>query len=115
MTMVNIVTDNDADVYVAFQYVDSNDNPIDITGATFMMDLRRHAEDATAFLQLTSGDTGGIAIYDAPNGIFTLMITKEQLLALSIGDYDQSCIMTLNTVRVPMWSGTLTNNWGPTR
>jgi hypothetical protein len=114
MTTVNITCENDADFYRTFQYLDSNSNPIDITGATFAMDVRRHAEDATVFLQLTSPDNG-ITATDPTHGFFTLLITKEQLLQLSPGDYDQSLIMTLGGIRVRMWSGVLTNNWGPTR
>ena len=114
MAIVNLTCENDADFYRTFQYLDVNNNPIDITGATFAMDVRRHAEDATVFLQLTSPDAG-ITATDPTNGFFTLLITREQLLQLSPGDYDQSLIMTLGGIRVRMWSGVLTNNWGPTR
>jgi|SRR5215831_1470512 len=114
MPTVNITTQNDADFYRQFAYQSSDGTPIDLTGGTFAMDVRRHAEDATVFMQLSSAN-GDIAIQDAINGKFTVLITKEKLLALSPGDYAQSLIMTQNGLRIPIWSGMLTNNWGPTR
>ena len=114
MAIVNLTCENDADFYRAFTYQTAALTPIDLTGATFAMDVRRHAEDATVFLQLSTA-TGEITITEAPNGVFTILITKEKLLALTPGDYDQSLIMTQNGIRVRVWSGTLTNNWGPTR
>ena len=114
MSIVNITCANDADFYRAFSYLNSSLAPIDITGAVFAMDVRRHAEDATVFMQLSSA-TGDITITDATNGVFTLLITKEKLLALSPGDYEQSLIMTNNGLRTRIWSGSLTNLWGPTR
>jgi hypothetical protein len=115
MAIVNITVENDADFYRVFQYVVvSSGAPIDITGATMEMMLRRHAADETAMLRLAT-DTGEIALTDAANGKFTVLIVQSTLVRLGLGDFDQSNIMTLNGFKTKLWSGTLTNNPGPTR
>jgi hypothetical protein len=116
MTTFNITVENDADFYREFQYVVDGVTltPIDITGATMEMMLRRHAADETAMLRLAT-DTGEIALTDAANGKFTVLIVQSTLVRLGLGDFDQSNIMTLNGFKTKLWSGTLTNNPGPTR
>jgi hypothetical protein len=113
--IVNITVSNDADFYRAFQYVMASDNaPIDITGASLEMMLRRHAEDAEALLRLGT-DTGEMVLTDPANGLFTVMIRQDVLRRLDLGSYDHSNIMTLAGMKTKIWSGTLTNNAGPTR
>lgn len=115
MTIVNITTENDADFYRVFQYVVvEGGDPIDITGATMEMMLRRHKEDVAAVLRLAT-DTGEIVVVDAENGKFTVMITQDTLHRLGLGDFDHSNIMTINGIKLRMWSGLLTNIAGPTR
>lgn len=117
MTTVNITVENDADFYRTFQYVvASSGNPIDITGYSLEMMLRRHASDATAVLRLGT-DTGEITIIDAPNGMFTVRIVQDTLEHLGLGDFDHSLIMAdaSNIGKTKIWSGTLTNTAGPTR
>jgi hypothetical protein len=115
MSTVNITVSNDADFYRAFQYVVSaSGTPIDISGASMEMMLRRHAEDAEALLRLAT-DTGEIVLYDPANGFFTVMIRQDTLKRLGLGSYDQSLIMTLGGLKIKIWDGTLINNAGPTR
>ena len=80
------------------------------------MMLRRQASDVTALLRLAT-DTGEIAIIDPVNGMFTVRIVQVTLEKLGLGDFDQSLILTDATGigKTPIWSGTLTNNAGPTR
>jgi hypothetical protein len=116
MATVNITCANDADFYCAFQYA-SNDTipvPIDLTGASLEMMLRRRAADVAALLRLGT-DTGEIALIDPPFGRFTVMIRQAELVRLGIGDFDHSCIMTRTGNKTRIWSGKLTNNAGPTR
>jgi hypothetical protein len=115
MAIVNITVENDADFCRMFQYVMASDGtPIDITGASLEMMLRRHAADETAILRLAT-DTGDFMLTDPANGFFTLLIKQDVLVHLGLGDYDHSNIMTLGGYKTRIWSGTLTNNAGPTR
>jgi hypothetical protein len=115
MAIVNITVENDADFYRLFQYVQASDGtPIDITGASMEMMLRRHAEDVTALLRLAT-DTGEIVLTDPVNGLFSVMIAQLVLEQLDLGSYDHSNIMTLGGLKTRIWSGTLVNNAGPTR
>jgi hypothetical protein len=115
MAIVNITVGNDADFYRLFQYVTvDSSSPINITGASLEMMLRRHAADVDVVLRLGT-DTGEIVITDPVNGFFTVKITQDALERLGLGDFDQSLIMTLAGLKTRIWGGTLTNNAGPTR
>jgi hypothetical protein len=115
MATVNIIVENDADFYRQFQWaIASSGDGIDLTGASMEMMLRRHAEDVEADLRLAT-DTGEIVITDAPNGFFTVLISQPKLEQLGLGDWAHSLIMTLGGLKTKIWSGTLTNNAGPTR
>jgi hypothetical protein len=115
MAIVNITVTNDADFYRTFQYVMSSAaTPIDITGASMEMMLRRHAADVEALMRLAT-DTGEIVLIDPVNGLFTVMIRQDALERLGLGSFDHSNIMTRGGFKTKIWSGTLTNNAGPTR
>lgn len=114
MAIVNITVENDADFYCLFQFVSVGGTPIDMTGGTLEMMLRRHAEDATALLRLGT-DTGEITVTDALNGFFTVRIAQDELVRLPLGDFDHSNIMTRAGLKTKIWSGVLTNTAGPTR
>ena len=115
MATVNIVVENDADFYRRFQYVTvDSSSPINITGASLEMMLRRKAADVDAVLRLGT-DTGEIVITDAAHGFFTVKITQDTLERLGLGDFAHSNIMTLGGLKTRIWSGTFTNNPGPTR
>jgi hypothetical protein len=114
MAIVNITVDNDADFYQLFQYVmATSQTPIDMTGASLEMMLRRNAEDNTALLRLAT-DTGDFVLTDPVNGYFTLMIRQTVLENLE-GSYDHSNIMTLGGLKTRIWGGTIQVNPGPTR
>jgi len=114
MTVVNITVENDADFYRAFQYQTVSGVPIDITGAAMVMMLRRHAEDQTALLRLGT-DTGEIVLVDPLNGIFSVRIMQIALERLGLGDFAHSNIMSKDGFKRAIWSGTFTNNPGPSR
>jgi len=113
-TLYNIVVENDADYYRAFSFKDAGGVAIDITGAKLVMKVRRHASDATVFLT-TSTDNGDIVLYDPVNGAFTIFIAQGRLAELTVGNYDQSLIITLNGVKTAIWEGLFTVNPGPSR
>jgi hypothetical protein len=119
MTTVNITVENDADFYRTFQYVTANPDgsagdPIDMTGASLEMMLRRKAADSTAVLRLAT-DTGDFVLTDSINGFFTLRIAQPVLEQLGLGSFDQSNIMTLRGFKIQIWNGVLVVNPGPTR
>lgn len=114
MAIVNITVYNDADFYRQFVYQTIAGVPIDLTGVSMVMKLRRHAEDATAFLTLST-DTGEITITNAIGGQFTILIAQDNLLELSLGPYEQSLIMTFSGLKKKIWTGSLVVEAGPSR
>lgn len=114
MTVVNITVSNDADFNRVFQYQTVEGVPINLTGATLHMMLRRHAKDEAAVMRLGT-DTGEIVLVDAVNGRFTVRIAQADLERLGLGDFDQSLILTSAAGKQSIWNGTLTNNAGPSR
>jgi hypothetical protein len=114
MAIVDITCENDADFVRAFIYRDVNGLPIDLGGNTMRMGLRVNATDATETLLLTT-ENGGLTITSPPSGEFTLLITYEQLQQIPLGDYVHSLIRIYEDQHLRIWSGTLTNNAGPSR
>jgi hypothetical protein len=115
MAIVNITVSNDSDFYRTFQYIMTSGTPIDITGVSMEMMLRRHAADAEALLRLGT-DTGDIVLTDPFHGLFTVMIRQPELERLGLGDFDHSNIMTsIGGLKVEIWRGLFTNNAGATR
>jgi hypothetical protein len=117
MAIVNITTENDADFYRQFAYQTTLGVPIDLTGNTLRMGIRKHAADVEEELLLTT-ENGGLAIVDPINGLFTVRILHNQLLEqLALGDYEHSLIriITISAEQYRIWSGTLTNTAGPSR
>jgi hypothetical protein len=119
MAIVNISVDNDADFYWLFQWVQlnpdgSNGPPIDLTGMLMWMMLRRHAADVEAVLRLGT-DTGEIVQTDPVNGWFTVRISQDTLEHLALGNFDHSLIGSNAGYKRGIWSGTFTNNPGPSR
>jgi hypothetical protein len=114
MTVVNITVENDADFYRLFQYQTIGGVPIDITGAQMLMMLRRRAADEAAQMKLST-ETGEITIVDPINGLFSIMIKQNALERLGLGDYAHSNILIRGASKKSIWTGTLTNNPGPSR
>lgn len=119
MATVNIVVENDADFYSIFQYVTTNPDgtigaPVDMTGCSLEMMLRAVATDVTALLRLGS-DTGDFVLMDQINGYFSLYVAQAVLVALPLGTYDQSNIMTLGGLKTRIWSGSFVISAGATR
>jgi hypothetical protein len=114
MAIVNITVANDADFYRVFRYQTLSGIPIDITGAAFVMMLRRHASDVAAQMRLGT-DTGEIVILNAPGGEFSVRIMQAELERLETGDYDHSNVMTVGGFKRNIWTGIFTNNPGAAR
>lgn len=114
MTTVNITQDNDSDFYRVFQYQMTSGTPINITGAHFVMMLRRHAKDEAAQLRLST-DSGEIVIVDGAAGKFSVYIAQSTLERLGLGDFDHSNVMTQAGLKTNIWTGIFTNNPGAAR
>jgi hypothetical protein len=114
MTIVNITTTSDADFYRGFGYQDTSANPIDLTGSTMHMGVRKNLNDVAEVLLLTT-ENGGIVITDAPGGLFTVWITQQQLEELPPDTYVHSLIRTTGPLQLEMWSGTIVHEAGPSR
>ena len=119
MAIVDITVANDADFNRQFQYVTTNvdgspGTPIDLTGTSLEMMLRRDAADANVYLRLGT-DTGGIRFADPVLGLFVVYVSQATLAQLALGTYEHSNIMTLDGLKTRIWSGTFVINAGPTR
>jgi hypothetical protein len=114
MSIVNITVENDADFYCVFNYQTVSAVPIDITGASMVMMLRRHASDVTAELRLGT-DTGEIVLVNPVIGQFSVRIMQATLVQLALGDFDHSNVMTSGGYKRSIWTGTFTNNPGASR
>jgi hypothetical protein len=114
MAIVNITVENDADFYRQFAYQLVDGTPINLTGYTMMMGIRRSAEDVTEEMLLTT-ENGALAINDPPNGKFTVLLTQDQLVHLQLGDFDHSLIAMNGGRKYRVWSGALTVNAGASR
>jgi hypothetical protein len=119
MAIVIITTENDADFICGFtyQYVDSTGTvtgPVDLTGDTMQMGLRKNAADVDELLLLTT-QNGGLIVTSPSAGQFTVTITKAQLVQLPVDTFDHSLIRFHGTQTLRIWSGTLTNTPGASR
>jgi hypothetical protein len=115
MAIVNITTETDADFIRGFAYQYSPSNlPVDLTGNTMRMGVRKNAADVNEVMLLTT-ENGGITITDPANGLFTVWMKQQDLERLPIDDYEHSLIRFTGTLQLRIWSGTLSNTPGASR
>jgi|SRR4051812_39256370 hypothetical protein len=116
MAIVNITCWNDADFMRGFVYqtTATPPAPVDLTGNTLKMGIRKHATDSIEEMLLTT-ENGGLTITDAAQGKFTVIITQAQLGKLPVGDYEHSLVRMIGLARFRIWSGTITVNPGASR
>jgi len=114
MAIVNITTYNDADFYRTFIWQTASEIPIDLTGGTMEMMLRKHAEDQVAVIRLGT-DTGEIVFDDPVVGRFSLRVLQLVLERLGVGEFEHSNIFSKDGAKTRVWSGSFTNKAGPTR
>lgn len=72
----NPTVDQGAVWTIEIEYLDSNDNPIDLTGFSAAMQLRENYDSSTAVLTLTTQN--GAIVIDGPNGTVTVTMTSQQ-------------------------------------
>jgi hypothetical protein len=82
--------------------------PVDLTGATARMQIRKKASELTADVSLTT-ENGGIVITNAAGGAFEVLITPEQSSAMTNakGVYDIEIIQGAEVTRLIMGAVTL--------
>lgn len=81
-----------------------NIQPLDITGSTFKMQIRKTEMDNTAVVTISSGD--GIEIIDAAGGLFELTILRVKLLRLHPGEYFADLVRTdVDGFAERLWEG----------
>lgn len=118
---VDIVTFTDADWVGTFQWQCGTDPvtsfPIyfDLTDCKLMMMVRKQPDDVEVFLNLDT-DNGGILIEATVDGIFDVVIARDELAEMPPGDYVHSLLVEhSNGYREDVWRGALTHAAGPTR
>jgi len=81
----NFTMDQGSTWTVSLVYKDSDGNPIDLTGYTAKMQLRRKFDSATAALTLATGGQG--IVITGPTGTIAITATDEQTEAIDAGLY----------------------------
>ena len=116
MQNVDLETYTDADLVRSYRYQTIGGEPIDLTGWSLRLMVRKQANDPTAMFECTT-QNGRIWFNDAATGAFTLQIPVAILMSLAPGSYDQSLIGTEPTslLRRDLWRGALEHAAGPTR
>lgn len=84
-----------------FTRKDGNGDPIDLTGFTAHLQMRKHVDSATPFVELTSEDNGGITLGGAA-GTIALNISAEDTsnIVINSGVYDLKLISEDEVIRV---------------
>lgn len=115
MATVNFTTSSDADLEQSF-VLRANGSPVDLTGSTFRMMVRKTRDGNEVFVSLDSAGLGGITITNAVGGIIDLVIPKARLQRMAAGAYVHSMIRTRpDGIFEEVWHGHLTHKVGPTR
>lgn len=89
-----------------FALTDEAGTALDLTGATFAMDLKK--ADGTVALSLTTGN-GRLPVHDALSGLMGPLVLKSVLTSsLPAGVYKHDCLMTLGGRVQRLWYGDVT-------
>jgi hypothetical protein len=116
--LMNISMNEDWIVPFLYQSVDSTGTvftPIDLTGSILKLEIRIQEIDHEAIVSVYSPD-GGIAITDATQGEFTILIDRAHMLHLAAGQYFVDLIRLMPTgYQERLWEGTATVVQGTTR
>ncbi len=91
---LNFIAEQNADFAETLAYLESDKiTPIDITGATFKMEVRE-GTGKTVVLELSTAN-GRIVITDAANGRFSLTALKSIMETLAPNNYKYDLLITL--------------------
>jgi hypothetical protein len=116
--VINISKNEDWVVPFAYGTVDStgaNFTPIDLTGSTLKLEIRIQEIDHEALVSVYSPD-GGIAITNATQGQFQILMDREHLIHLAAGQYFTDLVRLMpNGYQERLWEGTANVVEGTTR
>ena len=116
--VINISKNEDWVVPFAYGTVDStgaNFTPIDLTGSTLKLEIRIQEIDHEALVSVYSPD-GGIAITNATQGQFQILMDREHLIHLAAGQYFTDLVRLMpNGYQERLWEGTAYVVEGTTR
>ena len=116
--VINISKNEDWVVPFAYGTVDStgaNFTPIDLTGSTLKLEIRTLEIDHEALVSVYSPD-GGIAITNAAQGQFQILMDREHLIHLAAGQYFTDLVRLMpNGYQERLWEGTAFVVEGTTR
>jgi hypothetical protein len=88
--------------------------PIDLTGSTIKLAIRKHEDDHEATVWVDSSNNG-IYITNAVGGSFYILITREKLLQVAPGDYVSDMVRLMpNGQQERLWEGTVSITHGTT-
>jgi hypothetical protein len=82
------------DWIVGFQLKESSGTPVDLTGYTFRMMIRKHETDHEALVVLETPDNGIEIQEPAYYGKFLIWITRDKLARLYPGEYVSDMLYT---------------------
>jgi hypothetical protein len=115
---MNVAKNEDWVVPFLYQMVDGTGTviaPIDLTGSTLKLALRKQEIDHEALVSVFSPN-GGIMITDAPNGLFQVVIVRNLLSNLEAGQYFADIVRLMpNGYQERMWEGVAVVVEGTTR
>jgi hypothetical protein len=108
------------DWIVPFVYtMDNGDGtftPIDLTGSTLTLEIRNHETDHEVFVAVTSDNSDGIVINNAPGGAFTIVIPRDRMVRMVPGDYVADLVREMtNGFQERLWEGVVNVVEGTTR
>ena len=111
---VVIETRSNADWVVAFEYL-AADVPVDLTGSTLALMVRKRREDHEAIVAVDTAD-GNIVITNPALGKFQVKLPQISLERMAAGEYLHDLIRTRpDGLLEAMWEGELIHEIGVTR
>lgn len=99
---VDISASNNADFRQSFVLTDNAGTPLDLTGATFEMDIRDAS--GTELLSATSANSR-VAITNAAAGAFSITILAADLSPIAGGEYVHDLLMRQAGKTSRIWAG----------
>jgi hypothetical protein len=115
--VMNISKNEDWGVPFVYGTTDSMGDftPLDLTGSTIKMEIRKTESDHEALVSVLTPDQG-ISFTDITNGAFSVLIVRDQLARLPPGQYVVDMVRLMpNTLQERLWEGTCTVVEGTTR
>lgn len=96
----------DADWNDAFEILEADDTPLDLTSLTLELYIRPAYDHTTLFKKLTSVASAGIVIDVAGEGLAHFFLDRAVILSdIPIGEWKQFLVLTEGTTQTELWRG----------